>query len=60
MKKPIKLKPCPFCGGNAEYAYYPATNFELVGCGKCEIQMEANHGGGWAVKKWNRRAKVKK
>ena len=60
----IKLKPCPFCGGHAEFAhggYYGGGLFKVT-CGnkdKCVILPET---GAYFIKQqaaeaWNRRAK---
>lgn len=63
MTDKIKLKPCPFCGGNAEFAhggYWGSELFKVV-CGnkdKCVILPET---GAYFIKEqaataWNRRA----
>lgn len=56
-----KLKPCPFCGGKAEFVIYwggfTARRFiSVVRCTKCRANS-----GEWkqkpkAIKAWNRRA----
>lgn len=63
MTDKIKLKPCPFCGGDAEFAYggYCGSEFFKVVCGnkdKCVILPET---GAYFIKEqaaaaWNRRA----
>lgn len=64
MTDKIKLKPCPFCGGNAEFAhggYWGSELFKVV-CGnkdKCVILPET--GAYFIIKEqaaaaWNRRA----
>ena len=63
MTDKIKLKPCPFCGGNAEFAYggYWGSGLFKVVCGnkdKCVILPET---GAYFIKEqaaaaWNRRA----
>lgn len=63
MTDKIKLKPCPFCGGDAEFAhgrYWGSELFKVV-CGnkdKCAILPET---GAYFIKEqaaaaWNRRA----
>ena len=53
-----KLKPCPFCGGEAvleDLGQYEAPRRYFVRCSKCEIAQENL----WAtkqtaIKRWNR------
>ena len=53
-----KLKPCPFCGGNANLIEQKATGCFRVKCTKCPTDL----GRYWFFKKndvinaWNRRA----
>lgn len=53
-----KLKPCPFCGGQAHVAvYYPNTEkeFYVVECEGCGVQSMPNNFSS-LIKHWNTRA----
>ncbi len=64
--KPMKLKPCPFCGSKAEFGYSslgpvnesPVLEFHCVDCknDECSATISAKTKAK-AVKAWNRRAK---
>lgn len=56
-----KLKPCPFCGGEARCSY--RRPFNIVVCKKCGSHgkmvadcYEQQDGKDEAIKSWNRRA----
>ena len=56
-----ELKPCPFCGGRAKFAYIMPYNG--VTCTKCKAwgktiidSYEQQDGKAEAIKAWNRRA----
>lgn len=57
----IKLKPCPFCGGEA-FCYVsgriePGTpDMFWVRCKKCDVVTKSYTTREKAIKKWNRRA----
>ncbi|HDY90015.1 MAG TPA: restriction alleviation protein, Lar family [bacterium] len=59
---PDELKPCPFCGGEAEAINVSDTTWK-IGCKNCHIQF----GHSWlgfafkenAIKMWNRRSDAK-
>ena len=53
-----KLKPCPFCGGEAEVreAKYLGLKGFVVTCLKCGIETRLMAGKNQAVWLWNRRA----
>lgn len=54
----MKLKDCPFCGGNAriEYKPYNLPDFAYkVCCTTCHASTEESGEAIQAVKKWNRR-----
>ena len=60
----IKLKPCPFCGGEARLASEERGIFVFVTCQKCHVEtqrirMSAEYcANERAAKEWNRRADV--
>lgn len=50
----LKLKPCPFCGGKAEFSYYGALGVSVY-CTGCHATVDdANYKEG-AADHWNRR-----
>ena len=58
----MKLKPCPFCGGKAEYIVvkdmdYLEPNDYLVFCPKCKIGTDSYSSRKEAKEVWNRRVK---
>jgi len=52
-----ELKPCPFCGGKAEIVYAYKC---WAKCKRCGAEMSGAKKVWNAIKKWNRRAEVKK
>lgn len=51
----VRLKPCPYCGGDAVFTRY-ATGSVAAGCGKCGRKMFVSNGDEHAVARmWNRR-----
>lgn len=55
-----ELKPCPFCGGRAQYRYFMPYN--VVKCRKCGAYgktvvdaYEQNDGKQEAIEAWNKR-----
>jgi len=59
----IKLKPCPFCGGEAEMLYYGSKG-RIIKCKKCLIQKRQkvlHKSVEWLedklIKDWNNRVK---
>jgi len=59
----IKLKPCPFCGGEAGMFYY-GSNGRIIKCKKCFIQKRQKvlrKSVEWLenelIKDWNNRVK---
>jgi len=54
MKKKIKLKPCPFCGGEAEL-YQTWTGDYCVQCNKCGATTLHKRDANIVVGDWNRR-----
>ena len=58
-----ELKPCPFCGGEAEITefdpfngYQGSMNMYSVHCKKCGAEIVRNQNKDYAVDAWNRRA----
>ncbi len=56
MAEMNKLKPCPFCGGEAVHLrsnlVYTTT---YVSCTKCSARTDYYNTKGWATRAWNRR-----
>lgn len=60
-----KLKPCPFCGGEADASIYKdedlathnIVDWYRVGCSKCGVFFAIPDGydGGTAAEQWNKR-----
>ncbi len=65
-----ELKPCPFCGREAEYSSHQdedlsthdIVEWKSVSCKECDIEMSIPDGyeGGTAIDRWNRRAEPKR
>ena len=51
----IKLKPCPFCGGEARL-YFGNIDCHGVCCRKCSAKVYGYATQASAVRAWNRRA----
>ncbi|HJC89564.1 MAG TPA: Lar family restriction alleviation protein [Candidatus Mediterraneibacter excrementigallinarum] len=51
----IKLKPCPFCGGEAKLTGNPYAEMWVVECGICHALSDVCHTQEDAAEKWNRR-----
>lgn len=63
-KSKIKLKPCPFCGGEAKFgtveklfAYGSSEELECVFCSKCAATIEVDENPD-AIAAWNTRKPV--
>ena len=57
MPEQIKLRKCPFCGGEAEINY-TFQHFEAsywVECTECKARTKKEQWKIWAVEAWNRR-----
>lgn len=54
--KTQKLKPCPFCGGDASYLYKQSSTTWYVFCGECESSGAESYSENDAIAAWNRRA----
>lgn len=53
-----KLKPCPFCGGKAEWVLEGCV-VGRIRCTDCHISQSRIQPYGPATEAWNRRSKVK-
>lgn len=53
----IKLKPCPFCGGDAEMQQgkYQGLSTFYVSCLGCGAQTDLEYAGEFAAELWNGR-----
>ena len=52
-----ELKPCPFCGGEAEAYVSPAKDgWNYVFCKKCQTSVDNYDTAAEAIEAWNRRA----
>ena len=49
----VELKPCPFCGGEAERIECLSGVF--VQCHKCRVSTSVSSSRGVATRTWNRR-----
>lgn len=54
MSKSTKLKPCPFCGGEAKH-YEGKTDAHGVTCMRCSVKMYGYASKGAATRAWNNR-----
>ncbi len=53
-----KLKPCPFCGGEAtirKYEYFSEDTYNVY-CEECGCEISMYYSEGDAIDAWNRRA----
>ena len=51
----IKLKPCPFCGGEAEIFVSDVTDRAVVYCKGCDAQIQIKPNEEEAIEAWNER-----
>lgn len=69
MSKDIELKPCPFCGGEADFDAHLASKYEVeelgfadsyyAECEGCEISTTPQDSYIKAANTWNTRAPIK-
>lgn len=52
-----ELKPCPFCGGEAELTGFDAPEY-WVWCPNCKASTDAHTCKGGAIEAWNTRAET--
>ena len=50
-----KLKPCPFCGGEAVLLEIPYGRLQAVRCNECGAVIRSAPSISFAIKAWNRR-----
>lgn len=55
-EKTQKLKPCPFCGGEAHLVYTIGKGLWMAECSECEIETPIKDDKSDAIAAWNRRA----
>ena len=55
---PEKLKPCPFCGGEAKVKRFFGCAYITVGCKECNVQINRDTKK-QAIDAWNKRVEVK-
>jgi Lar family restriction alleviation protein len=51
-----ELKPCPFCGGDAQVTYFWQSYSHMIVCEDCGNKTPPQHTKDEAVAAWNRRA----
>lgn len=52
----LKLEPCPFCGGQAEFERVGTKTAScIIFCENCGCRLESNESGEWCGDQWNRR-----
>lgn len=54
-----KLKPCPFCGGEAEVWVSDVTDRAIVYCTVCDAQIRIRQNEQEAIEAWNHRVSEK-
>lgn len=52
-----KLKPCPFCGGEA---HFPTVTETWIGCKSCGFETPYTEDKEWLVNTWNTRKPIEK
>ena len=53
-----ELKPCPFCGGEAEFEYYWWQETVVIKCPKCGASSEPQFYENEAIEAWNKRVET--
>lgn len=56
----VTLKPCPFCGAEAEFDRIGTHRLScIVACTMCGVRLESNEEGDSCGSQWNRRVEPK-
>ena len=55
-----RLKPCPFCGGEAYLYLYCEGVDHSVGCSKCYFHRDEFNSDNEAIEAWNKRIEPEK
>lgn len=55
LDKPVKLLPCPFCGGKAEFRSGSSTT-PYIRCRECGGRTKSSRNRANLIAAWNRRA----
>lgn len=57
MDNEERLKPCPFCNGEARLFKHGIRDYWVIGCKRCFVVFPDSFSKQEAITKWNRRVK---